>query len=108
MTAQSVITGIVALMVIGFLGTFVLLYPHEPNSYLALGALIAIAGGIGPFFFHLSTQNFLGTQLAAQRAVTVAALTQPTPTSGISSTGSIASLTPTSTPTTPTPAGSNG
>lgn len=98
---QSVAFLVVAVMVIAFLGAFVLLYPNDPKSYMALGTLLTIAGGVGTALFHSSTQAFLGAQLAAARGITVAALTNGKATSGTSSTGS--TTTSASPPTSPAP-----
>ena len=66
MTVQNVAVLVIAVLVVGFLGAFLLLYPNDPKSFLAIGTLATIAGGVGTFFFHSSQQTFLGTQLAAQ------------------------------------------
>jgi hypothetical protein len=74
---QNIGVLIVALLVIGFIGAFALIYPNTPSGELALGALLPIAGGIGTYFFHTASQGFLGAQLQAQRAGFVAAITSP-------------------------------
>ena len=108
MNFQNTAFLLVAVLVVGFLGAYVLLYPNSPQSYIALGTLTTIGGGVGTALFHSSSQSFLGTQLAAQRTLTVAAMTQSGPPSGTPSTASTTSPAPPSTigtadPTTPAP-----
>lgn len=94
---------LVAVLVIGFLGAFILIYPNDPKALLALGTLTTVAGAVGTALFHQSSQTFLGDQLGAQRALTVAALKTGTNGSGTPSTASTISSTPPSTTGTPTP-----
>lgn len=65
---------LVAIVVIGFIGAYALLYPNSQGGLMALGALLPIAGGIGTYFFHTAANNFLGNQLAAQRTAFVATM----------------------------------
>ena len=75
-----------AALVIGFIGTFALVYHGTTDGTLALGALLPLAGMIGHQFFQLNQQGFLGGMLQGQRqdllSITTSTLTTPTSSSG--------------------------
>jgi len=86
MTAQTLAALVLGVVIVAFIGAYALLYPGSQGGLLALGALLPLAGAIGTFFFHSASQTFLGTQLAAQRELTVQAMNTPPPASGTAST----------------------
>ena len=75
MQAQNLGVLALAILIVFIIGLYALIYPGTPGGQLALGALMPLAGAIGTFFFHSASQSFLGTQLQAQRADFVQAIT---------------------------------
>jgi len=106
-TQQTIGVLVLAALTVGFVGAYALLYPNTTGGTLALGALIAIAGSVGTHYFNTQSQNFLGSQLQAQRVGFVQAISSsPAPISTTSppspaphSSGATASI-PTIPPTT--------
>ena len=76
---QTVGVLVLAALTIGFVGAYALLYPGTTGGTLALGALIAIAGSVGTHYFNAQSQNFLGSQLQAQRVGFVQAMSSSPP-----------------------------
>ena len=75
MSSQNAGVLALAILIVFIIGLYALIYPGSPGGQLALGALMPLAGAIGTFFFHTASQSFLGTQLQAQRADFVTAIT---------------------------------
>lgn len=67
MRSGTIATGILGVVIVSFIGAFALLHPDTPQGELALGALLPLAGAIGTYFFHTTTQGFLGQQQAMAR-----------------------------------------
>lgn len=105
-TLRTIAVLIVAVMVLGFVGAYALLFHGTPEGQLALGALLPIAGAIGTFFFQQSSQAFLGTQLAAHRQLTAAAIQAISASSGNGSTPAPATIPASSSPPPNSPPGS--
>ena len=103
MRTQDVLAAVIAVIVIGFIGAYAMVYPGTAGGELALGALLPIAGGVGTYFFHASSQGFLGTQLQAQRAAFVATMATATGDAGYGSPTSPSTSSPNSPPAATSP-----
>lgn len=99
---QSVLVTIVALVVLGIVGAYILLNPNSDTAKQIVIALLPVLGGIGYFFFHSAQTAFLGQQLSAQRMVTVEAIRAATVSGGA------ATMTPKSPGSPTTPSGNFG
>lgn len=104
MQTQNIGVLALAILIVFIIGLYALIYPGTPGGQLALGALMPLAGAIGTFFFHTASQTFLGTQLQAQRAGFVQAITGTNgfpPKSSTPSSAGTSSVASTSTPQAP-------